>query len=389
MTGTSERPAGPFSGVLVVDLSHALSGPFCSMLLAELGARVIKIERPPAGDSARHFAPMVDGEPYFFASVNRGKEDIALDIEDAEDRRIFEALVKRADVILENFRPGTLDRHGLGYERLRELNPRIILASISGYGQTGPDHWEGAYDTVIQGVSGLMSVTGAPGSGPVMAGVCVADYLTGIYTFGAVGAALFGRERTGEGARIDMAMHDAVLSIMGPGSFTYLAEGREPEKTGNASSLAAPFDVFDAADGPLTLCAADDHSFVRLCEAIGRKELPDDARYSSVANRLANYDTLRPTLNGVFQSAPVAEWISRLQQAGVACGPVNTVSQAFDDAQTFARNMIVRAGNLRLPGNPIKMSTLADPPDRPHAPVLDADATAIRAELGMPARDTS
>jgi CoA:oxalate CoA-transferase len=389
MTATSDGPTGPFSGVVVVDLSHALSGPFCSMLLAELGARVIKIERPPVGDSARHFAPMVDGEPYFFASVNRGKEDIALDIEDADDRKILEALVKGADVVLENFRPGTLDRHGLGYERLRELNPRIILASISGYGQTGPDHWEGAYDTVIQGVSGLMSVTGEPGSGPVMTGVCVADYLTGIYTFGALGAALFGRERTGEGAQIDIAMHDAVLSIMGPGSFTYLAEGRDPEKTGNASSLAAPFDVFEAADGPLTLCAADDHSFIRLCKAIEREELADDARYSSVANRLANYDTLRPTLNDVFGSASVADWIGRLQHAGVACGPVNTVSKAFEDAQTFARNMVVNAGNLRLPGNPIKMSTLDDPSERRSAPALGADTDAIRAELGLPSRNAS
>jgi CoA:oxalate CoA-transferase len=222
-----------------------------------------------------------------------------------------------------------------------------------------------------------------------MAGVCVADYLTGIYTFGALGAALFGRERTGEGAQIDIAMHDAVLSIMGPGSFTYLAEGRDPEKTGNASSLAAPFDVFEAADGPLTLCAADDHSFIRLCKAIEREELPDDARYSSVANRLANYDTLRPTLNDVFGSASVADWIGRLQHAGVACGPVNTVSKAFEDAQTFARNMVVNAGNLRLPGNPIKMSTLDDPSERRSAPALGANTDAIRAELGLPSRNAS
>ena len=377
-----EPTAGPFSGVVVLDLCHALSGPYCALLLHDLGARVIKVERPPAGDSSRNFEPIVDGVPVFFASVNRGKESIALDIENSDDRAVFEQLVTRVDVVVENFRPGTLDRHGVGYERMRELNPRIILASISGYGQTGPEHWEGAYDTVIQGVSGLMSMTGPPGSGPLLAGTCVADYLTGIYTFGAIGAALYGRSQTGEGAHIDVAMHDAVLSIMGLPFLQYLVTGEDPEKTGNDCKLAAPFGMFEAADGPLTLCCGDDLSYQRLCDAIGRPSMKDDARYATVADRVTNYDALRADLDSAFAAGKVADWVDRLQHAGIPSGPVNTMSQAVEDAQTYARNMVVKSGTLRLPGNPIKMSTVPDRGERPLPPDLGAHGDAIRAELG-------
>ena len=286
-------------------------------------------------------------------------------------------------MVVENFRPGTLDRHGLGYDALRTLNPRVILASISGYGQTGPDHWEGAYDTVIQGVTGLMSMTGQPGSPPTKAGTTVADYLTGIYTFGAINAALYSREQTGAGAHVDIAMHDAVLSIMGSAMFTYLAEGRVPDKTGNVSTLTAPFDALEAADGSITICSADDASFVRLCDAVGRPELVDDPRYRSGNDRVANYDTLRPVLVDALRAGTVAEWIDRLQHAGVPCGPINSLAQALDDAQTFERNMVVGIGSMRYPGNPIKMTTLEDPTTRAAAPELDADGPAIRTELGL------
>jgi len=378
-----EERRGPFAGVVVLDLCHALSGPYCSLLLHDLGARVIKVERPPHGDSSRNFEPIVDGVPIFFASVNRGKESIALDIEDPADRAVFEKLVARVDVVVENFRPGTLDRHGVGYDRLRELNPGVILASVSGYGQTGPDHWEGAYDTVIQGVSGLMSMTGEAGSGPLVAGTCVADYLTGIYMFGAVGAALYGRTQTGEGAHIDVAMHDAVLSIMGLPFLQYLVTGEDPEKTGNDCKLAAPFGMFHAADGPLTLCCGDDASFDRLCDAIERAEMKDDPRYGTLADRVANTDSLSADLNGAFAGRKVAEWVDHLQHAGIPSGPVNSMSQAVEDAQTFARNMVVRSGTVRLPGNPIKMTTSADPLERPRHPDLGAHGDAIREELGL------
>jgi len=373
--------AGPLDGVTVLDLTHALSGPFSTLLLADMGARVIKVERPP-GDTGRYFAPLIEGEALFFHAINRGKECIALELGEAEDRQLFEALVRAADVAVENFRPGTLDRLGYGFDALAALNPRIVLASVSGFGQTGPQRWEGAYDTVIQGCAGLMSITGEPGSGPMTVGTSIADYLSGVLTFGAICAALHGVERTGAGTHIDVAMHDAIMSILGAAMLTYLGTGRDPHKTGNSSPLAAPFDVFEASDGWLTLCAADDLSYGRLCDALGRPDLATEVRFGSVADRVAHYDELRPVLAEVLATRTVEDWIGVLQPAGVPCGPINTLSRAFEEAQTRARNMVVGLGDgMRVPGNPIKMSTLPDPETRERAASFGAHTEAIRAEF--------
>ena len=376
----TDRPQGPLSDVLVVDLTHALSGPYCTLLMAELGARVIKIERAPIGDTGRNFAPFVDGKPVFFQLMNRGKESIAVDIESSDDRPVLEEMFRRADVVVENFRPGTLERHGFGYDALCALNPRLVLASITGYGQTGPEHTEGAYDTVIQGAAGIMAINGLPGTGPLRVGCCVADYVSGIYTFGAITTALFDRERSGRGTHIDLGMHDAVLSILDP-VITYLGTGDEPEKGGNSSSLAAPFDVFDVADGSITICAADDASFTSLCKVLGHEQLVGDPRYGSPVDRVQAYDTLRPVLADALARHTVDELFDLLQHAGVACGRINSVGQAIEDAQSHARNMIVDAAGLHLVGNPIKMSTAEDPPTRSPAPDLDADGPALRTEF--------
>jgi CoA:oxalate CoA-transferase len=376
----TNRPRGPFSDLLVVDLTHALSGPYCTLLLAELGARVIKVERAPVGDTGRNFAPFVDGMPVFFHLMNRGKESIALDIEDPADRRILTEMLHRADVVVENFRPGTLERHRLGYEHLRARNPAVVLASITGFGQTGPEHHEGAYDTVIQGAAGIMAVNGLPGNGPLRVGCCVADYVSGIYAFGAIATALFDRERTGRGAHIDLAMHDAVLSILDP-AITYLGTGEEPVQGGNSSSLAAPFDVFDATDGAFTLCAADDTSFASLCRVLGHDELVTDPRYGSPVDRVQHYGMLRPVLAAAFSERTVDDLVDTLQHAGVACGRVNSLGQAIEDTQTRARNMVVEAEGLRLIGNPIKMTTAEDPPTRRLAPELGENSAALRAEF--------
>jgi CoA:oxalate CoA-transferase len=289
-------------------------------------------------------------------------------------------MLARADVVVENFRPGTLDRHGLGYEAMIGWNPTVVLASLTGYGQTGPEHAEGAYDTVIQGSAGIMAVNGLPGSGPLRVGCCVADYVSGIYAFGAIATALYDREHTGRGAHIDLAMHDAVLSILDP-AITYLGTGEEPDKGGNSSSLAAPFDVFEAADGTFTLCAADDNSFAALCRVVDHEELVTDPRYGSPVDRVQHYDTLRPVLAAAFADRSVDELVGALQLVGVACGHVNSLGQAIEDAQTRARNMIVEAGGLRLIGNPIKMTTAEDPPTRPLAPELGENSAALRAEF--------
>jgi CoA:oxalate CoA-transferase len=383
-TDTDGARTGPFAGVLIADLTHALSGPFCTLLLAELGARVVKIERPPTGDVTRGWPPLRDGESVFFASVNRGKESVALNVEAHPDRELFLELVRRADVVVENFRPGTMERHGIGYDALRQVNPRIILASISGFGSSGPDSWEGAYDTVIQAMSGLMSLTGFPDGPPTMAGDAIADCLTGTFTFGAIGAALFARERTGVGAHIDIAMFDCMLSILQTGMANYLATGRTPQRIGNNSGLAAPFGVFRTGGGDLAICAADDGTFGKLCAGLGMAELATDPRFASIPARLANMGALRTRLEATLARRSAPEWVDALQHAGVACGVVNTIAHAAEDPQTAARNMIVRSGTLRLLGNPIKLSTLPDPPERPLAPRLDAQGSDVRRELGQP-----
>jgi CoA:oxalate CoA-transferase len=351
------------------------------MLLAELGARVLKFERPPGGDVSRSFPPLVDGRSEFYCSVNRGKESIALELETHPDRELFLEAVRRADVVVENFRPGTLERHGLGYEALRRVNPRIILASISGFGSTGPDHWEGAYDTVIQAMSGLMSVTGFADGPPTIVGDAIADCLTGTFAFGAIGAALFARERTGSGAHIDIAMFDCMLAILQIGLVQYLATGSIPQRLGNDCALIAPFGVFRTGAGDLAICAGDDPMFAKLCGALGMPALPGDARFAGTQARLANLAALRAALETALAAHSAPEWVNILQHAGVPCGVVNTIAQAAEDPQTVARNMIVRAGPARVPGNPIKMSTLPDPPERPAAPALDAQGPAIRREL--------
>jgi CoA:oxalate CoA-transferase len=381
----SQQRVGPFAGVLIADLTHALSGPFCTMLLGELGARVVKVERPPAGDISRAFAPMVDGFGTMFTFANRGKESIVLDIEAHPDRELLLSLVRRADVVVENFRPGTLEHHGIGYDALRAINPRIILASISGFGSTGPDHWEGAYDTVIQAMSGIMSVTGFRDGPATMVGDAIADCLAGTFTFGAIGAALFARERSGVGAHIDIAMFDCLLSILQNSLGVYLGTGVTPPRIGNNLSICAPFGVFRTGDGELAICAGDNPTFAKLAGALDRPQLVTDPRFATQDARIANLDELRAALEDALAPHSAQQWVERLQHAGVPCGAVNNVAQAADDPQTAARNMIVRVGKGRAPGNPIKMSTLPDPPERSRPPALDADGAAIRRELSQPA----
>jgi CoA:oxalate CoA-transferase len=385
-TPPAAKGRGPFDGVLIADLTHALSGPFCTLWLAELGARVVKVERPPGGDVARNFGAIVDGQSIFFTTVNRGKQSIVLDLDAHPDRELFIALVRRADVVVENFRPGTLEHHGLGYDALREINPRIILASISGFGSTGPDHWEGAYDTVIQAMTGLMSVTGFPDGPPTMVGDAIADCVTGAFAFGAIGAALFGREQNGVGAHIDIAMFDCLLSTLLNGLSMYLGTGAVPQRMGNQLTLAAPFGAFRTRAGELAICVGDEPTFAKLATALGIPQLATDPRFATNAARLGNLTPLRDALEAALAAHNAPQWVEIFQHVGVPCGVVNTIAQAVEDPQTAARNMILRVGGVRAPGNPIKMSTLDDPPQRPPAPALDADGPALRRELSAAVR---
>jgi len=374
---------GPYSGLLVIDLTRVLAGPFCTMMLAELGARVIKVEHPDGGDDSRHFEPFVDGKSAYFLSLNRGKESIALDLKDPGDREVLLALVRRGDVLVENFRAGTLDRLGLGYDRLRAVNPRLIYAAVSGFGHTGPWSHKPAYDMIVQAAGGFMSVTGQPGGPPTKAGPSVADLTGGLFTLAGIGSALYHRERTGAGMKVDVAMLDGQLAILEHAIMRYVTTGRVPAPAGNRHPSITPFEPYATADRPLVIAAGNDALFVRLCQALGQPGLAADARFASNRSRTQHADALKAALESVLHQAPAAHWVGVLEAAGVPCSLIHTVADAVEHPQVQARNMIVRAGGLRMAGNPVKLSAFPDPPSRPAAPDLDADGPRIRQEFNV------
>src|SRR5262249_13290862 len=270
---------GPFSGLLVLDLTRVLAGPFCTMMLAELGARVIKIENPDGGDDARQFDPFIEGKSAYFLSLNRGKESIALDLKEPAERTLILEMVRRADVLVENYRPGTLDRLGLGYEQLRQVNPRLIYAAVSGFGHSGPWSPRPAYDLIVQAQGGLMSVTGQPGGPPTKAGTSIGDLTGGLFTLTGIASALYHRERTGEGMKVDVSMLDGQIAILESAVMRYATTGQTPAPMGNRHPSIAPFEPYETADRPLIIAAGNDLLFGRLCNALGKPRLALDARF--------------------------------------------------------------------------------------------------------------
>jgi CoA:oxalate CoA-transferase len=373
--------SGPFSGLLVIDLTRVLAGPYCTMMLAELGARVIKVEHPGGGDDARHFGPWVDGRSAYFLSLNRGKESVALNLKDDADRGVFLELVRRGDVLVENYRPGTLDRLGLGYDRLRTVNPRLIYAAVSGFGQTGPWSRRPAYDMIVQALGGLMSVTGHPGGPPTKAGTSIGDITGGLFTLVGIASALYSREKTGAGMLVDVSMLDGQLAILESAVMRYAATGSVPGPIGNRHASIAPFEVYATADRPVIIAAGNDAIFERLCHALGRPELATDPRFTHNDGRVAHVADLQAALEDVLRTAPAAHWLKLLEAAGVPSGPIHNVADAMRHPQTRARNMIVSAGGFHMAGNPVKLSAFPDLPTRRPAPDLDADGTAIRREF--------
>jgi CoA:oxalate CoA-transferase len=378
--------AGPLAGLLVVDLTRVLAGPFATMMMADLGARVVKVERPGTGDDSRAYGPFVAGRSTYFARVNRGKQSVALDLKDEADRAVLVALAERADVLIENFRPGVMDRLGLGWPELSARNPRLVYASVSGFGQTGPWRERPAYDTVVQAAAGMFAITG-PVEGPATKmGTSIADLSAGLYVFGAVLAALHGRDRTGRGALVDVAMFDAALSLLEGAALHYLARGTEPPRLGNAHHSISPFGTFQCADAPIVVCAANDGLFGVLCTVLGCPQLVTDPRFADNGGRSTHRDELGAELEAALAAAAAADWLARLSAAGVPCSPVGRVGEALDSAQAAARRMVVTAGGLPMPGNPMKIAPYPDPADRPGPPALDEHGPAVRAELGLPPR---
>ena len=352
------------------------------MMLADLGARVVKVERPGSGDDSRSYGPFLDDRSLYFARVNRGKESVALDLKDPVDLEVARRLSATADVVVENYRPGVMDRLGLGYAAVAALNPRVVYCSISGFGHTGPWSQRPAYDAVVQGMSGLMTITGHSNGPPVKPGVPVSDLSAGLYAFGGITSALLGRASTGRGTHLDVAMYDTTTSLLEGAALSWLATGVDPKRIGNAHFSIAPFDTFACQDRDITLCAANDLLFGALAAVLGVPRLATDPRFVTNAARHAARAALKGELEAVLRTAPAEHWLAELDLAGVPCGPIVTVAEALSSEQTAVRRMVVQAGDLPTPGNPLKLSGYPDPVQRAAAPELDADGATIRAEFG-------
>jgi CoA:oxalate CoA-transferase len=384
----TQHSKGPLSGITVVDLSRILAGPYCTLLMAEMGARVIKVEPPKGGDDARAYGPFVKGKSAYFASVNRGKESIALDLKKDSDRAVFEKLLAKADVVVENFRPGTMDKLGYGWEVLHAKYPKLIYASASGFGHSGPNSRDPAYDMVVQGMGGIMSITGHEGGPPARVGMSIGDIGAGLYTAVAVNAALVHRLKTGEATKIDIGMFDCQLALLENAVMRYTVEGEIPGPLGARHPTITPFQAFRSGDGNIVISAGNDGLFVKFAAALGRPDMAESADYKTNALRLKNQLTLQDEIEAVLATKTTAQWIEILGKAGIPCGPINNIAQALAHPQVAARNMLITVpdpsgATLKLVGNPLKMSAFADPATRDPAPDLDADRAAILKELEL------
>lgn len=374
---------GPFEGLLVIDLTHVLNGPFGTQILCDLGARVIKVEQPGHGDDTRTYGPFVDGQSLYYSFVNRGKESIVLNLKDEHDKAIFTNMLKHADVLAENYRPGALEKLGFSWEALQKINPRLIYASSSGFGHTGPLRDAPAYDTIIQAMSGIMMETGFPDGPPVRVGTSLSDLCAGVYMFSGIASALYGREKTGKGAHVDIAMFDSTLSFLEHGLMSYIATGESPPRLGNRHPYMAPFDVFDTQDKPITICCGNDALFSALCRSLKLDPLISDPRFTSDTLRVKNQAELKSLLEAKLKTQPASDWLMCIHQAGVPVAPLLSVAEAVELPQTQARNMMVEAGGIRMPGNPVKISGYPDPHIRPGAAELDQHGEQLRLEFAV------
>ena len=378
----------PLEGVRVLEASQVMAGPYCALLLADMGADVVKVEKPRGGDDSRRMAPpFVNGESAAFLAINRNKRSLALDIKQRAGRQIFERLAQRADILVENFRPGTLDALGLGYADLSANHPELIYCSISGYGQTGPDRERGGYDLVAQGAAGLMSITGHPGQPPVKVGVPVADLNAGMYAAYGVLCAYVHRLKTGQGQYVDTSLLEGGLAYTVWESAMFFATGMAPPPMGSAHRLAAPYQAFKTRDGYLTIGAANQANWELLCQALGRPELVADPRYIDNPARTRAAVELARELEPSFAARTTREWLEIMEAIGLPAGPVNDMAAVYADAQVQARNMMVElehptAGRIKHIGVPVKLSRTPGSVRRP-APTLGQHTDEVLAETGL------
>ena len=381
----------PLEGIKVLDLSRVLAGPWCTQLLADLGAEVLKIERPGHGDDTRHWGPPWHGEgdsrvAAYFLSCNRGKKSAAIDFAQPEGAELLIKLAERSDVVVENFKVGGLEKFGLDAKSLRSANPRLVYASITGFGQDGPYADRSGYDYIIQGMGGLMSITGlpdeVPGGGPMRVGVAVVDLFTGLYTCVAILSALLGREKTGQGAHIDMALFDTQLAMLANQASNELISGEDPPRQGNTHPNIVPYQPFAAEDQPIIIAIGNDRQFARLAEICGHPEWASDERFVSNGSRVAHREAIVGLVSEAIRRKPAAEWLKQLEIAGIPAGPINRISQALGDIQAHHRQMVRTVAGIPLVGSPVRLEGTRANSDLP-PPALGQHTDEVLADLGL------
>jgi len=382
----------PLDGIRVVDCSRVLAGPYAAMVLGDMGADVIKVERPGSGDDTRRWGPpFVGGESAYYFSMNRNKRSLTLNLKTEKGKEILRQLVAGADILIENFKLGTFDRLGIGYDALKTINPGLIYCSITGYGATGPKAAKPGYDFMIQAEGGIMSLNGPADGEPYKVGVPIVDITAGLYAANAIQAALIRKLRTGKGQRIDVSLFEAQVAWLLNVASSYLISGEPPKRYGNAHPNIVPYETFPTADGYIAAGAGNDAQFKRFCRALGLPELADDGRFATNPDRVANRNVLLPLLREQFRTRSTAMWLDALEKAGIPCAPINSVAEVFAHPQIEAREMIVQvphptAGSIKMVGLPYKLS------DTPvgiyrHPPLLGEHTGEILAELGYSAAE--
>jgi CoA:oxalate CoA-transferase len=376
----------PLENIKVLDLTRVLAGPFCTMILNDLGAYVLKVELPGTGDDARAFGPFKNEQSLYFVSINRGKDSISLNLKSEKGKNILKELVKKFDIIIENYRPGTMEKLGLGYDELKKINPKIIYAASSGFGHTGPDSQKPAYDILAQAMGGVMSITGWPDSQPTRVGMSLGDITASLYTAIGINAALYQRMITGEGQKIDVSMLDCQVSILENALARFQVDGKSPEPIGNRHPTITPFQAFKAKDNYFVIAIGNDSLWEKFCNAINRCDMVLDERFKSNGLRTKHIKELEPLLAEILAQKKSEEWFEIFDKIQIPYSPINTIDKVMQNKQVLSRNMFVevedkKAGKIKIAGNPIKMTTIEEQKFRDPAPEIGEQNLKIYSEL--------